>query len=171
MAYTCICKRRFAYTCICHACISMPLGMPVCTCYVYTCICYAYRCISMFSVQPVPKARWKCCVEFRTTPSEPIASNWSNTGLMPRWGPKRWGLVVHQLERIRFESEATPSIQHLESWPPDQNHQYTSIYMVYTCIYIVCTHAYRHTCICRGMVYTCICKSPFAYTCIYHVYT
>ncbi len=28
---------------------------------------------------------------------------------MPRWGPKRWGLVVHQ--RIRFESEATQSAQ------------------------------------------------------------
>ena len=38
----------------------------------------------------------------RISPSDPIDSDWSNTGLIPKWGPKLWGLVVDQRHWFRF---------------------------------------------------------------------
>ena len=32
----------------------------------------------------------------RITPDDPIDSDWSNTGLIPNRGPKRWGLGFYQ---------------------------------------------------------------------------
>ena len=79
MAYTCICKRRFAYTCIYHACISMPLGMSIC--YVYRCICYVYRCISMFLV------RWS---GFQMLSGACPACRARAAGATSIWNPHTW---------------------------------------------------------------------------------